>query len=176
MTEQDPDNRLVNAYNQMMHTIKEAFDSADEETADASLQHALKLARERIVDIGDLTADEAVQVSEYIKRDINDAAEQLMETSAEFSDWLLLDIELVERKIVDLFLSVADTTRVELEQLKQNNREAARYHAGEITGPGTLECSRCGNHMAYTTTGVILKCDECGNTEFKRPAIKRLPE
>ena len=51
MTEQDPDNRLVNAYNQMMHTIKEAFDSADEETADASLQHALKLARERIVDI-----------------------------------------------------------------------------------------------------------------------------
>jgi len=176
MTDQDPDNRLVQAYNDMMHTIKDAFEEADQDTSDSSLQHALRKARENIVELGDITADEAEQISDFIKRDINDAAEYLMETSAEFSDWLLLDIEVVERKIVDLFLSVADTTRIELEQFQQRNREAAGYFAGEITGPGTLECKDCGKHTAYTTTGVIEACDECGCTEFKRPVVKRLPE
>jgi len=43
----------------------------------------------------------------------------MMETRAEFYDWLMLDIEMVERKVMDLFLSVADHTRIELEQFKQ---------------------------------------------------------
>lgn len=174
MTDQDPDNRLVQAYNQMMHSIKDAFEEADDDTSDSSLQHALHLARERIVELGDLTAEEASQVSDFIKRDINDAAEYLMETSAEFSDWLLLDIEVVERKIVDLFLSVADTTRVELQQLQQQNRTAASYFAGEVTGPGTLQCTGCGKHVPYTTTALIKACEQCGSEEFKRPDVKRL--
>lgn len=174
MTDQDTDSRLIEAYNDMMYTIKDVFESADDEISDPSLQHALYRARERIVELGDLTAEEAAHVSDFIKRDINDAAEYLMETSAEFSDWLLLDIEVVERKIVDLFLSVADTTRVELDQLQQRNREAAGYMAGEVTGPGTLECKACGKHHGYTTTSMIPACDECGGKEFRRPDIKRL--
>lgn len=176
MTELEPGNKLAHAYNEMMRVIRDAFDSADEDTSDISLQHALQQACDRVVELGELTAEEASEVSEYIKRDVNDAAEYLMESSAEFSDWLLLDIEVVERKIIDLFLSVADNTRLELELLQQRHREQATYHSGEVTGPGTLECTRCNNHIAYATTGVIFKCAECGNNAFVRATVRRLPE
>ncbi len=174
MTEQTPDSRLVRAYNDMMQAIRDVFDRADAETSDLSLTQALQQASDRVVELGELSAAEARQISAFIKRDINDAAEYLMESSAEFSDWLLLDIDIVERKIVDLFLSVADKTRLELEQLKQHNTEQARYHTGEITGPGTLECLHCGNHIACTATSVIFRCPECGHDEFKRPQVRRL--
>ena len=176
MTDQDPDNRLVQAYNNMMHVIRDVFDAADTDTSDLSLQNALYKARDRVVELGELTAEEASDISEFIKRDINDAAEYLMETSADFSDWLMLDIEVVERKIIDLFLSVADKTRIELEQLQQINKAHSRYHTGEVTGPGTLECTNCNNHIAYATTGIIYHCPDCGNGEFKRPEVKRLSE
>ncbi|MDH5711521.1 MAG: zinc ribbon-containing protein, partial [Gammaproteobacteria bacterium] len=101
---QSPYNRLVETYNQMMAHIREAFENTD--TSDLTLQKALNNAKEQAVHLGEVTMEEAHEISEYIKRDINDAAEYMMETSAEFGDWLMLDIEILERQIIDMFLSV----------------------------------------------------------------------
>ncbi len=157
---------LIDAYNQMMTSIRGAFEGVD--NSDMSLQHALDLARQQIIHLGEVTAEEAQEVSEFVKRDINDAAEYMMETSAEFSEWLMLDIEVLERRVVDMFLSVADRTRIELEELKQHNREASIYYTGEITGPGMLMCTRCNKCTPFLTTGVIASCSKCGNTTFQR--------
>ncbi len=116
-----PANHLITAYNQMIREMREAFELA--EPNDMSLQKALNLAKHQAIHLGELSAEEAHEIGEYIKRDINDAAEYMMETSAEFYDWLMLDIEIVERKVVDLFLSVADHTRVELERFSQSKPE-----------------------------------------------------
>lgn len=164
-------NRLVNAYNQMMSTIRETFDNTD--TSDTTLQKALNEAKEQAVHLGEITLDEAHEISEFIKRDINDAAEYMMETSAEFSDWLMLDIEVLERKVVDMFLSVADRTRIELEQFKDRNRELSVYYAGEITGPGTLVCSKCGRQVQFPTTAQIEPCPKCDNNTFRRAELKK---
>ncbi len=159
-------NRLVNTYNQMMAAIREAFEKAD--TSDLTLQKALNDAKDQAVHLGEATMDEAHEISEYIKRDINDAAEYMMETSAEFNDWLMLDIEIIERQIIDLFLSVADRTRIELEQFQNPPHEPHEYHSGEITGPGTLICTQCGHNVSFITTGEIEPCPECQNASFQR--------
>ena len=143
-------NRLIDAYNQMMASIRSAFESSDDDE-DMSLSKAMSMARDEITHISDVTQDEAEEISNFIKRDINDAAEYMMETSSEFSDWLMLDIEVIERKLIDLFLSVADNTRVELEQFGVQNRELSLYYSGEITGPGTLQCNSCWHKVAFTT-------------------------
>jgi len=169
-TKNQPSNRLVKAYNQMMASIREAFEDAD--TSDISLQKALNAAKEQAAHLGEVTIEEAHEISEYIKRDINDAAEYMMETSAEFSDWLMLDIEVIERKVVDMFLSVADKTRVELEQFKGQSQELSLYYSGEITGPGTLVCTECGKLVAFVTTSQIEPCAKCGNNTFKRAELK----
>jgi hypothetical protein len=157
---------LIDAYNQMMESIRNAFDSSEPD--EITLQKALNMAKEQAVHLGEVTLDEAQEISEFVKRDINDAAEYMMETSSEFSDWLMLDIEVLERKVVDMFLSVADRTRVELEELKQINREASLYYSGEITGPGMLKCTRCGKCTPFLTTAHIEPCSKCGNTSFQR--------
>ena len=78
-------NRLVQTYNQMMTSIRETFENTD--TSDTSLQIALEEAKDRAVHLGAVSLEEAQEISDYIKRDINDAAEYMMEASAEFSDW-----------------------------------------------------------------------------------------
>ena len=127
-----PSNRLIEAYNQMMASIRSAFETSDDE--EMSLSKAMSM----------------------------------METSSEFSDWLMLDIEVIERKLIDLFLSVADKTRVELEQFGVQNRGLSQYYSGEITGPGTLQCNACGHKVAFTTTSQIENCTECGHNSFRR--------
>lgn len=169
-----PSNRLINAYNQMMASIRTVFEEAD--TSDSSLRKALDIARDRAAELGEITLDEAQEIAEYIKRDINDAAEYMMETSAEFGDWLMLDIEVIERKVVDMFLSVADRTRIELEQFKNYDHQPSVYYSGEITGPGTLICNQCGNKIAFTSTAQIENCPECNNNAFQRAEFKRSQE
>jgi hypothetical protein len=167
---QQSSNRLIDAYNHMMAAIRSAFDNNEHE--EMSLSKAIQMAKDEITHITDITQDEAEEISNFIKRDINDAAEYVMETSSEFSDWLMLDIEVIERKLIDLFLSVADKTRIELEQFGVQNRELSVYYSGEITGPGTLQCSSCGHKVAFTTTSQIQNCTECGHNTFRRAEFK----
>lgn len=173
-TKHQPSNRLINAYDQIMASMREVFEDTD--TTDSSFRKALDIARDRVVHLGEITAEEAQEIGEFIKRDINDAAEYMMETSAEFSDWLMLDIEVIERKVVEMFLSVADRTRIELEQIKRQSVPPSLYYSGEITGPGTLICNECGHRMQFVTTTQIETCPECGNNTFQRAEFKRNPE
>jgi len=160
---------LISAYNTMMAEMRKAFE--DSEAVDMSLQKSLEMAKNQAVHLGEVTGEEAYEIGEYIKRDINDAAEYMMESSAEFYDWLMLDIELIERKVMELFLSVADHTRIELEQFKQHNKTLEQipvYKSGEITGPGTLICESCGKTNAFLSSDEISDCTTCGHDRFIR--------
>ncbi len=166
-----PANHLVSAYNQIMQEMRNAFEQTD--ANDISLQKALDMAKHQAIHIGEVTAEEAHEIGEYIKRDINDAAEYMMETSSEFYDWLMLDIEIIERRVIDLFLSVADHTRVELEQFNRppvdsEPNQIPLYKSGEITGPGTLICEQCGAVKAFPSSGAITDCEQCGHGRFIR--------
>ena len=164
------DNSLVDAYNQMMARIKDTIESAEAQAV-PTLQKAIDLAKQRAIHLGEISLEEAEEIGNYIKRDINDAAEYLMETSHEFSEWLMLDIDIIEQKVLELFLSVADKTRIELEQLAHPSCKISQYHTGEITGPGSLICEACGEKIHFTTTGHIPPCPKCKKTRFKRAEI-----
>jgi hypothetical protein len=165
---QEHDNKLVDAYNRMMGRIRELIETADA-TAIPSLQKAIDMARHQAVHLGEITQEEAEAIGNYIKRDVNDAAEYLMESSHEFGEWLMLDIEIIEQKILELFLSVADKTRLELEQLSHPRCEIINeYHSGEITGPGTLVCVNCDQCVHFNTTHRIPPCPKCHHTVYKR--------
>lgn len=137
-----PAKHLISAYNQMMAEMRDIFDQDKQqgEQSDITLQKILDMAKHQVVHAGKASAEEAHEIGEYIKRDVNDAAEYMMESSTEFHDWLMLDIELIERRVIELFLSVADYTRIELEQFKQKppvSEQAPTYKGGEITDSDT---------------------------------------
>jgi len=159
---------LVEAYNQMMARVRDTIDNA-EAHAMPTLQKAIEQAKDQAIHLGEVSLEDAEEIGNYIKRDINDAAEYLMETSHEFSEWLMLDIDIIEQKVLELFLSVADKTRIELEQLSYTARNmTSEYRSGEITGPGSLLCANCGKMIQFNTTGTIPDCSQCGGRLFQR--------
>ncbi len=112
----------VKTYNQMLDLVRDSIESADAH-AIPSLQKLLQQAADEAILISEAGIEDAEQISHYIKCDIYEATEYLMEYSRDFSSWLLLDIDVIEQKILELFLSVADKTRLELEQLSNNSTQ-----------------------------------------------------
>jgi predicted RNA-binding Zn-ribbon protein involved in translation (DUF1610 family) len=64
---------------------------------------------------------------------------------------------------------VADRTRLEMLQFEQDVDEGLAWHAGEITGPGTLACDACGASTRFNATSEIPACPNCGHTIYHRP-------
>ncbi|MEJ2424728.1 MAG: zinc ribbon-containing protein [Candidatus Thiodiazotropha sp.] len=164
---QDPLDRLAAAYDKMLNEVNEAFDSA-RENAIPGLKQYLDDAREKLVELGELSREEADKVAGYVERDMKDAAHYLLETGEELSAWWRFDVQQAEKRMLEMFASVADQTKIELAKLAERARQASRYHTGEITGPGTLVCNSCGKEMHFKKTGHIPPCPGCQSTEFHR--------
>ncbi len=166
---QDPFDRLAAAYDHMLNEVHEAFDSAREH-AIPGLKQYLDDAREKMIELGELSREEADKVAGYVERDMKDAAKYLLDTGEELSAWWRFDVQQVEKRMFEMFTSVADQTKLELAKLAERASQASLYHTGEITGPGTLVCSRCGKEMHFKKTGHIPPCPGCQSTEFHRRA------
>ena len=163
----DPIGRLVSAYERMLERIHATVEKAEHETL-PHLKHNIELAREKAIELGELTREEADKIASYLERDMRDAASFLVENREAFSEWLRFDLKLIEDRWLEMFTNVADRTRIELEALAEQARQASLYHTGEITGPGTLICSNCGNTLSFHKTEPIPPCPKCQGEEYRR--------
>jgi len=159
--------KLLHAYDTMLERLHDAVDHAEKKTL-PSIEEQLKHVKEKSIELGELTRDEADKVAGYLKRDVEDASLYLQETKAEFSDWLTFESGLIESKIGDWLKLVADKTVLEWDKIKLQGLKSPLYHSGEVTGPGTLECIACGQTLNFKKTGHVPPCPKCHKTEFKR--------
>ncbi len=167
MNEPKFDEKLSAAYDRMMTRVHEFLDNAESEAL-PTLKQRIELARQRAVELREVTSEEADKVAAYVERDLHDAAEYLQRSGKEFSTWLQFDLQQIENRMFELFAKVADRTRFELDKLAIQARSAKQYHTGEITGIGTLYCADCNTQMHFKKTGRIPPCPKCHKTEFKR--------
>jgi len=163
----DPVDRLVDAYERMLERVDQALETA-EKSAIPSLRKALDNAKEKAVELNELTREEAEKLGHYVERDMKEAARYLADTGDEIREWWRFDLKQIERQLLDMFASVADKTRVELERLAGQAREASLYHTGEVSGPGTLVCVDCGKELHFHKAGRVPPCPKCHGTRFKR--------
>ena len=167
MDQENLEKKLVAAYDKMMERLHVLLDDAEQQAMPA-LQRNIDLAKERAVELRELTAEEADKVAAYVKRDLHDAADYLEQTGKELSSWFSFDLQLVEERLFDLFAAAADKTRLELNRLATQAKRAQEYHTGEITTIGTLVCSACGCEMHFKKTSRIPPCPKCHKTVFSR--------
>lgn len=158
--------RLSAAYEKMLKLVHDGREAIEKETLPA-LRERLGRAREKLVEMGELTREEAERISEYLERDVHDAATYLSNTGDEFVSWLRTDITLIEAKLLDMFSQVADQTSLQLKQWADQAR-AAPYRTGELTGPGTLLCRNCREEIQFHKAGKIPPCPKCRGNEFQR--------
>ncbi|MBB1125384.1 zinc ribbon-containing protein [Thiospirillum jenense] len=167
-------NRLIRAYERMLdllhvHSTAEADNAAPVFT---KLRDQLAAVRDRMVELGELTREEANRIGDYLERDLHDAASYLVTTGDDLRNWWRFDVALIEERILTAFTSVADQTSLQLRQLQHEGRQFDRYQTGDITAPGTLRCTGCGAAVTLTQTGCIPACPACGGTQFGRSVMR----
>lgn len=161
--------KLVHAYNQMMIRVSEALTKAEKAT-EPLLHKAIDVAEERAVELGEVTREEAIKIGEFLRRDLQDAGKYLASDEAqELKDWLRFDIELIENQLLEMLLSVADRAKLDMLDFEEQLAEAMEYRTGQITGPGTLNCMDCGKLLHFHATGHIPPCPKCRGTYYVRP-------
>lgn len=163
----EPDQRAIAAYNRMMERVKSALDTAEKNTL-MNLRQGVEKAARLAEQLGELTRDEAERIGTYLQRDLHDAGKYLADSGSDLRSWLRFDVELIEDRLLDLFSSVADRTRLEWLELEQRAHDEPTYHSGEITGPGTLQCQACGQEIHFHATGHIPPCPNCHGSQFVR--------
>ncbi|MEJ2387273.1 MAG: zinc ribbon-containing protein [Chromatiaceae bacterium] len=163
----DSHEHLIDAYERMIKRTGEFFEQAEQERA-PRLRHVIEKVRDNMVELGELTREEAIKVGAYVERDIQDAARYIAETGDNLRAWWHFDVDLMEQRLLDLFALAADQTRLQLESWAEQARQASVYGTGEITGPGTLVCNACGKRIQMHKAGQIPPCPKCHATAFTR--------
>ena len=139
MTEQQPSpaERLTAAYNRMMERIRELMEDTEDKGI-PTLEEGIKQAGNKAVELGEITREEAEKLGGWIKRDMEEATQYLASGGREFAAWLKFDIEQVEKRVLDVLLSVADRTKLELEAFERSMQVLARQLAATATDVAAL--------------------------------------
>jgi hypothetical protein len=138
-----------------------------EKDVEPQVGHALSEAKDKAVELGELSREEADRIADYLDRDLKAAGSWLADTGEEFKDWLGMETALISDRLLDMFIKAADQTSLELQRLKQR-AESMEYKTGEIAGPGTLVCNGCGEHIHFNKAGHIPPCPKCSGTSYRR--------
>ncbi len=163
----DIEDRLETAYRQMMARAHERLQHAEREAL-PKLTEFIGAAREKAVELGELTREEAERVARYLERDVSDAAEYLNRTGDELADWLRFDGGLLEERLRNMLSGMVDHTRSELNRIEQAADEASAVSTGQVTAPGTLICVSCQAEMTLKSIGRVPPCPRCHKTTFSR--------
>lgn len=159
--------RQVHAYNRMMERVKAALERNEQKSL-AALQQVIDATKDKAVELGELSREEADRIGGYLRRDLEDAGEYLAESGNELESWLHFDIELVEDRLWEAFTAAADQTKLAFLELEEQARLASEYRTGELTSMGTLQCENCGELLHFHRTGPIPPCPQCRYTRFVR--------
>lgn len=160
--------RLVHAYRRMVERVKDGLRS--ESGALGGIQQALDSAKQRAVELGELTTEEAENIAEYLRRDLREAAEYLAQSGDELSRWLTFDLELLGARLADYLQPLVDQTTVELERLREQAEAFGGWRKGEVTMGGTFRCAKCGETVQIQGPARLPGCPSCQAGLFKRVA------
>ena len=154
MTKPDNSNRLASGYHKLMEFLHEK----------PQIDHAL----ERLSEWGELTREEVTKIGDYLKRDVEDAANFMDINGKELKDWLRYDLDLIEGTFGETFSKMVNETRETLNNFEQEATRFGEWHTGEIVGLGTFECKKCGEVIHFHKPGHVPPCPRCHGSKYRR--------
>jgi len=166
-----PIDKLVSGYDTMMEKLFEWSEKTDEK-AGPVLIHGMEETEQFLHDVGKWSKEEIDLLSRYVKRDLRHIAQNLEKTNSKFIDWLDVDSLQVEKSLLNMLSSMADHTRLELDNIKHLAESAEDLHTGEVTTVGSISCKSCGKEFHFHRAGRIPPCASCHKTIFIRTKNK----
>ncbi len=170
-SENDKISHLVEGYERLLEKTTQELKNL-ESSMQPKLQKAMDVAKNKAIEIGELSAEEAGKISEYIRKDLHDAADYITTEERNLADWLRLDLLRAKEYTVKEFTYLVDQAGLEIKHLAKQPRHSLAWHTGEITGIGTLECDECKELIHFHKAGHIPPCPKCTHTSFHRTLHK----
>lgn len=171
MNSKETTEKLLHAYHGMIDHIKDLWHTT-EEKALPTLSENIEKAAEKASELGELSKEEAEKIGTYIKRDLEQAGDYLSEyvekNGPQLKNWVKDELSFAEAEFAEIFASLADKTRLELDALAERARQVGVWHTGEITNVGVLYCQKCDEVLHFKKPGHIPPCPKCKGTEFKK--------
>ncbi len=159
--------RLTHAYDRLMGAAKQALEQAKRD-GEPVIQAVIDGAKEKMIELGEISREEATDIGNYIVRDLHDVADYLDNKQQRLPEWLRKDLVKVEKQTVDMVLPLLEQAALELSHLAKIAGKVSEWQTGEVRGIGTLECDNCGQLMHFERTSRIPPCPKCHKTLFKR--------
>ncbi|MGP4844642.1 zinc ribbon-containing protein [Marinobacter sp. 1Y8] len=160
--------QALKVYNRMLERVETRLNSVERKSWD-TLRDGIDEAIEFELELEEMTREEVDLLGAYVKRDIAHLMNFVDETGDGLSEWLRLDLTLIERQLADLLFSIADKTRLETLELDHKlHHEPGQYISGEIATAGVLRCLACGHMVCLVETSHLKPCDACSSHYFER--------
>lgn len=176
MNTHETSEKLIKTYHHMLDQVKELWHNA-EEKAIPTLSENIKHAAEKASELGESSKEDIEKLGEYIQRDLEDAGEYLSGYVAKngplLENWIKDELEFAETQFAEVFATLADKTRLELDELADRARQVGVWKTGEITNVGVLYCQNCDEVLHFKKPGHIPPCPKCKGTQFKKVFNKK---
>ncbi|OIO55601.1 MAG: hypothetical protein AUJ55_10115 [Proteobacteria bacterium CG1_02_64_396] len=157
--------RLIAAYDKMVERVRDALDKAPEITFEL-LDKGIGEARQAAIKLGELTENEAKEISEAVKRDMANLNAELRKQGKKLEE--TFDPDHLKTGAISVGSFLLGKIREGLDFLEDKLDQRLTYHTRDVTGIGTLTCTQCGQQMHFKKTGVVPPCPKCHGQEFKR--------
>ncbi|MDY6890130.1 MAG: metalloendopeptidase [Pseudomonadota bacterium] len=156
------------AYDRVLERLRQRLDEAGEVSWEY-LQQQIEEAAELELAAEEMTRDEIELMKAYLRRDLKQLGYYAHETGEGIAAWLHFDLGVLEEKMRQALLELADKTRIEQELLREQlAHDEDHYLAGEVSAPGTFRCLQCGQTQQLEASDKIAPCSHCGAVVFAR--------
>jgi len=161
--------KALEAYDRMLEQVQSRLRTMQDttlETLEGEIDNAIEAEQE----LREMTKDEISLLGTYLQRDLEHLMHFVDETGEGLAEWLQLDMSLLEQRLTERLLSVADQTLVDTLALRQKleSHEAGQYIAGEVATAGMFQCLNCEHMLCLTSTSHLEPCEACGSQYYKR--------
>ncbi len=163
----NPVDILAEVYEKMYEDIVLKVHQLDDKSTPV-LQTLIEESKANVAKFQTLSKEEANLVAEGLKRDMEDMSTYLSESEHQLEDWLGFETALIKQTLLEQILLAADKTTVQLLALNDRFERNSIYKTGEIKGPGTLCCDKCGEILHFHKAGKVPPCPKCHSTDYHR--------
>ena len=151
-------NKIAQHYPQLLSTLTRRLEAGERD-----IDQLVAEAQEALHARGELTHTEITQITQAVKRDLEEFARNYNDAS---EDGVFLRV--IQQSIWKELADITDRTRLEWQGVFQDLNHHGVYQSGEVVGLGNLVCEKCHFTRGIYTPETLNRCPECGHDQFQR--------
>lgn len=154
-------NKVAQYYRELVASLTERLKNGERD-----IDSLVASAEKRLNEAGELTRDEVEQVTQAVRRDLEEFARSYQESREEFTDSVFMRV--IKESLWQELADITDKTQLEWREVFKDVSHHGVYHSGEVVGLGNLVREQCHHHLAFYTPEVLPLCPKCGHDHFQR--------